>query len=232
MSNSTTTQSVENAQRTMVPAVKVCGMREIENIAALCRLPVDFMGLIFYPKSKRYVADAADFDLVEMIRLTSEAGIKRVGVFVNESMDTLRKFTTEYQLDIVQLHGEEPAAYCRELHESGFKIWKVFSVGPAFDFTKLVDYEGFCDAFLFDTKGVARGGNGFTFDWEVLKDYSSKTPLVLSGGIGPEMGGRILDISLPQLFAIDINSRFESAPALKDIERIAQFLKEFKTQIT
>lgn len=213
-------------------SLKVCGMNQPGNMLQVAELQPDYMGFIFYDQSPRY------FD-GEMPAIPSE--IKKTGVFVNASLEAILERVASYQLNAVQLHGEESAAFCKDLKIALQKtgntpeMIKVFSVGPDFSFQVIKAYEGIVDYFLFDTKGALRGGNGEEFDWQILKNYPSNTPFFLSGGIGPEHGKQIADlkshfyrIGKPGLlYAVDVNSKFELKPGLKKLKE----LREFKIQI-
>ena len=192
--------------------IKVCGMRADENIAALCQLPVDHIGFIFYRKSPRYVKDAPAATIPERI--------KKVGVFVNASVEEIISKATDHQLDLIQLHGDETPGFCHLLKNKGFVLIKAFAADSHFDFGQLNDFEDCCDYYLLDAKGDSYGGNGLQFDWQILKNYTSEKKFFLSGGIDLESVDEVLKIDLPQLYAIDVNSKFESAPALKDISKI------------
>ena len=199
--------------------LKVCGMREPENIHALVELNPDYMGFIFWAPSRRYVDQPTP---------KLPASIKKVGVFVDASLDYLQTTIREHSLDAVQLHGTESPAYCALIKEYGVEVIKAFSVRDQFDFSQLKAYEASCDFFLFDTKGSLPGGNGTHFDWTLLKDYPSQKPFFLSGGIGPEdneLLQRIINTPLP-LHAIDVNSKFERAPGNKNIELLTPFKKQ------
>ena len=191
-------------------------MREADNIHEVEALGVDWLGLIFWPKSSRYVSERPDY-------LPQHA--KRVGVFVDEAVDTVRKKADDYALDLIQLHGSESPDYIRALKAS-CSIIKAFSIATADDLEQTKDYEGLVDYFLFDTKGPSVGGNGVQFNWDVLKDYHGQTPFLLSGGIGPDDAERIQAFHHPQCIGIDLNSRFELSPGLKDITAIRKFLNE------
>ena len=199
-----------------LPKVKVCGMREPENIREAEALGIDLMGFIFWPKSSRYVSERPAY-------LPTKC--KRVGVFVDERMEEVERITGEYALDVVQLHGHETPDYIRQLHLQ-CSIIKAFNIATADDFAACAPYEHLVDFFLFDAKGKSVGGNGIAFDWSVLKAYHGQTPFLLSGGIGPDDALRIKAIRHPQFAGIDLNSRFELSPALKDITALRQFLNE------
>ena len=198
-------------------------MKYPENILEVGALLPDYMGFIFWEKSARY------FD--EIIPDLPQS-IKKVGVFVNASTDEILTKIEEHNLQAVQLHGQESAAFCLDLKnktDRSIEIIKVFSVNDAFDFRVLKPFEGVCDYFLFDTKGKLPGGNGTTFDWEVLKEYPSSTPFFLSGGIGIEeleKVKQVLKTNLP-LYAIDVNSKFEIEAGLKNIELLKLMVNRF-----
>ncbi|MEL0226639.1 MAG: phosphoribosylanthranilate isomerase [Flavobacteriaceae bacterium] len=199
--------------------LKVCGMREPNNIAALSDLLPDYMGFIFWAPSSRYVNETTP---------KLDKSIKKTGVFVDASVDYIQSSISTHQLQAVQLHGEETPNYCRLIQGFGVEVIKAFSIKDTFDFTMLEAYESCCDYFLFDTKGDLPGGNGYTFDWSLLKEYPSQKPFFLSGGIGLENTQEIkelLNTNLP-LYAIDVNSKFEVTPGLKKIEALKQFKKE------
>lgn len=193
--------------------VKVCGMREAENIREV-EEGVDLMGFIFWPKSSRYVSERPAY-------LPTKC--KRVGVFVDESIENVQRIAKEYALDYIQLHGSESPDYIRQLDD--LSIIKAFNIATADDFAACIPYEGLVDYFLFDTKGKSVGGNGEKFDWSVLKAYHGRTPFLLSGGIGPNDAERIKAIRHPRYAGIDLNSRFELSPALKDINKLKTFIQ-------
>ena len=202
--------------------IKVCGMREAENIREVEALGINWMGLIFWPKSSRYVSEMPDY---------LPQDVKRVGVFVNEDLDTVKKKADDYALNLIQLHGSESPDYVRALKAPSSinpltsSIIKAFNIATADDFEQTKDYEGLVDYFLFDTKGPSVGGNGVQFDWDVLKDYHGKTPFLLSGGIGPDDAQRIQAFHHPQCIGIDLNSRFELSPGFKDINKLKHFIQ-------
>lgn len=196
--------------------IKVCGMREAENIREVEALGINWLGLIFWPKSSRYVSERPDY---------LPQHVKRVGAFVDENLDTVRKKADDYALDLIQLHGSESPDYIRAL-KAPSSIIKAFNIATAHDLEQTKEYEGIVDYFLFDTKGPSVGGNGVQFNWDVLKDYHGKTPFLLSGGIGPEDVQRIQAFHHPQCIGIDLNSRFELSPGLKDITVLRKFLNE------
>ena len=204
--------------------IKVCGMREPDNIRNLIQLSPDFIGFIFYPESKRYVGE--DFPVTAINSVPS--GIKKVGVFVNELLEHVVKKYNKYNLDYVQLHGKEQVEYCRELMTINIKVIKAFGIDGSFDMTQTEKYSDSCNYFLFDTKSAQYGGTGRKFNWNHLTRIPDNKPFFLSGGIGPEDIDEIKKLNIPELFAIDINSRFEQSPGLKDITMLQKFITEFK----
>ena len=199
--------------------LKVCGMRDSQNIRELLKLQPDYMGFIFFEKSPRNVGNDLDAQLLLSFPDTTQ----KVGVFVNKPLDSLRAIVRKYKLDYVQLHGDESVEYVGELYADGIKVIKVFSVGnEAFDFNQLKPYKSFVDFFLFDTKGKERGGNGITFDWKVLEAYDQSVPFLLSGGIDLENIEKLDELKGMNLHAIDVNSKFELEPGLKDVERVRE----------
>ena len=197
--------------------IKVCGMREGTNIRAVESLGIDWMGLIFWPRSGRYVSERPDY-------LPRQA--KRVGVFVDEDPETIKQIAEDYALDLIQLHGHESPEQISHLSKatgrrasgnpltSYLSIIKAFSIATAEDLAQVSAYEGVVDYFLFDTKGPSVGGNGTQFDWQVLAHYH-----------GPEDAERIRAFHHPQCIGIDLNSRFEQAPGLKDVQKLKTFIQ-------
>ncbi|KIA85661.1 phosphoribosylanthranilate isomerase [Flavobacterium sp. AED] len=194
--------------------LKICGMKYPENILEVGSLLPDYMGFIFWEKSARYFEDSIP-DLPK--------SIKKVGVFVNATQDEILEKIAKYNLQAVQLHGQESVEFCLDLKnkmDNSIEIIKVFSVDDSFDFEVLKPFEAVCDYFLFDTKGKLPGGNGTTFDWKVLEKYPSSKPFFLSGGIGINEMDAVNEISKTNLpiYAIDVNSKFEIEPGLKNIQ--------------
>ena len=202
--------------------VKVCGMKYEDNIRSVSLLKPDYMGFIFYERSKR--------DFKGSIPSINKE-IKKVGVFVNEELETIKDRVERFGLDAIQLHGDESANDCdtilREL--PGLELIKAFSMSESFDFKRLEAYLKSCDYFLFDTKGKERGGNGTLFDWSILEDYPFEKPFFLSGGIGLEEIPLLRDFlqSDAATFCklIDVNSKFEIEPGVKNVEELERFIE-------
>lgn len=201
--------------------LKVCGMRNSQNIKELLMLRPDYMGFIFYDKSKR---NAVNLDAELLKSFPSKT--QKVGVFVNAALDEVKSKVDEFQLDFVQLHGDESVEYVGKLFAVGIRVIKVFAVGQSFDFNVLKPYKGLVEYFLFDTKGKERGGNGVVFDWGILKDYDQSVPFFLSGGIDNENVIGLAQLGEMNIHAIDVNSKYEIEPGWKDIERINELIKK------
>ncbi|MDG3583731.1 phosphoribosylanthranilate isomerase [Galbibacter sp. CAA-3] len=197
-------------------------MKYQDNIKAVAALQPDYLGFIFYEKSTRF-----NNGIVPEL----PKSIQKIGVFVDATIKFIAEKVQKHQLNGVQLHGSESVDYCKELKEQlpKYLIIKVFSIKDEFDFSILDPYENIVDFYLFDTKGKLPGGNGYAFNWEILKDYPSKKPFFLSGGIGPEHIEKIknIDPKLP-IHAIDVNSKFELEPGLKNIELLNEFVMEYR----
>ena len=204
--------------------VKVCGMRDAAALTEVAALVPDFLGFIFAPKSPRFVGDVLAPELVQALPPT----IWKVGVFVNETTENILATARRFGLAAVQLHGQETPAQCEELCEAGLLVMKAFSVGKAVDLTALLPYVPYCDFFLFDTKGAAPGGNGATFDWNLLSAYNLPVPYFLAGGLALEHAAELAALRLPGLVGVDLNSGFETAPGVKDAGRLAQMLTQLR----
>ena len=213
----------EQAQRESSFLVKVCGMRDAENIREVEALGIDLMGFIFWPKSSRYVSERPAY---------LPTNCKRVGVFVDEDIETVKRIAEDYVLDYIQLHGHESPEYCAQL--KGLKLIKAFNIATTEDFKQTEPYTGIVDYFLFDTKGKSVGGNGEKFDWSVLSAYDGNTPFLLSGGIGPDdaevLTSHFSPLTSKKCVGIDLNSRFEIAPGLKDINKLKDFLNALNNE--
>lgn len=230
--------------------IKVCGLRDAGNISQVSALGVDYIGLVFHPQSPRFVSlvptnagivpDKAPADMSGSVVGTP----RRVGVFVDDMPQNIITRAVLFSLDVIQLHGHETPTMIRNLRSTlhpdirpGIQLWKAVSIGTAADFDVCRDYEDCVDAFLFDTKGDTAGGSGQHFDWSLLEAYRGTKPFMLSGGIGPDDAGRVKALFEGEgghaafqglLMGIDLNSRFETAPALKDVNALKRFLTELR----
>ena len=200
---------------------KVCGMTLGDNIRQVEQLGADWIGFIFYPRSPRFMDALPDY-------LPQRA--ERVGVFVDQPKEEVLMYADRFGLQAVQLHGHESPGYCRSLRGRGLRIIKAFPVATADDLLATTAYEGCCDYYLFETKSTQPGGSGQSFDWSVLQAYHSRTPFLLSGGIRPEQAAVVRAFRHPLLAGIDLNSRFESSPGVKDIQQLRQFLDAFNEE--
>lgn len=207
-------------------------MKNPQNIAAIAALKPDYLGFIFYEKSKRYVGE--DFDTALTYYLPK--GIKKVGVFVNAKIEYVLAKVKKYGLDLVQLHGDETPEYCDDFRKANriafakndikkAQIIKVFSIGKTFDFQQLTPYKPHCDYFLFDTKGKEKGGNGFAFNWDILNDYSHEKPFFLSGGLNLENVAEVKKLYHLNILAIDVNSGFEVEAGFKNVEKLKKCIE-------
>ncbi len=215
--------------------LKICGMKYPENIVNVAKLQPDYLGFIFFPKSKRYF----DGDIPNI-----SDNIKKTGVFVNASIEFVIEKVRKYNLNTIQLHGDESPKYCADLQRTEnylksdkrnlkqVQVIKVFSVSNDFQSYILNDYEDVCDYFLFDTKGKERGGNGIIFNWKLLNNYPSKKPYFLSGGIGLDAVEDIKEFlksdASKYCYALDVNSMFEDKPGFKNIEDLKLFIQDLK----
>lgn len=193
------------------------------NTAEVAKLQPDYLGFIFYKNSRRHFED-----VIPKLPKT----IKKVGVFVDENVEVIVDKIEKHKLDAIQLHGHESPEICRLLKSTKKEIIKVFSIKDEFDFSVLNDYENVCDYYLFDTKGKLPGGNGYTFNWDVLNNYPSTKPYFLSGGIGLNEIEKIKNFkhskASKHCYAVDVNSKFEIKPGLKNIEELEQFMYELQ----
>lgn len=188
-------------------------MKYSKNMMEVGAILPDYMGFIFWKPSARYFEST--------IPKLPES-IQKVGVFVDASYEDIRVNVQKYNLDVVQLHGKESPEFCESLLALHTKIIKVFPIDESFDFSIVHPFESVCDFYLFDTKGKLPGGNGVTFNWDLLQNYKPKKPIFLSGGIGLEDMEAIQKLQLP-IHAVDVNSKFEIEPGLKDIKKLQQF---------
>jgi len=196
--------------------LKICGMKYEDNIKAVAELQPEYMGFIFYGRSKR------NFDGILPVL---PKVIKKVGVFVDAGLEEINDSIEKFDLQAIQLHGDESPEFCKDL--KNVEVIKVFTIGKIFDFDVLKYYEDVCDYFLFDTKGKEKGGNGIVFDWNLLENYPSEKPFFLSGGIGLEELESIKNFTKSELsrycYALDVNSKFEDEPGLKQIDKLKYF---------
>ncbi len=198
--------------------IKVCGLKYAENLLDVSQLKVDMVGFNFYPSSARYV----DQPLPKI-----NQHIQKVGVFVNASSLFIREKVEQYQLDMIQLHGDESLDFCREISSTLKPVIKVFRVDKDFDYGLIDDY-AFCKYLLFDTATKDYGGSGHKFDWSALLQQKMETPFLLAGGIGLEDAAILKSFSHPSFVGVDINSKFELSPGLKDIIMIADFIRQMR----
>ena len=198
--------------------LKVCGMREVTNIKSVLQLKPDLMGFIFYPKSKRFVKtlslDGIDFQSTQ-----------KVGVFVNEPLDSLKAKVKTFGLDYVQLHGDESLSYLTEVKYLGVKVIKAFRIKHQLPVDQLLAFEQDADFFLYDTLSHEYGGSGERFEWKILNDSPSSKPFWLSGGLGLNSLKKLKSINHPGLIGIDVNSKFEDYPGMKNIELLLALKK-------
>lgn len=207
--------------------VKVCGMKHPENIQALAKLDIDYMGFIFYEKSPRFAETAVELP----------ERIQKVGVFVNDTVEQILEKVEEFQLNVIQLHGDETPAFCEELNQAlakaghaEVKLWKVFSIKSPSDFEVIEDYSFYVHGYLLDTKGQYRGGNGEKFDWQLLQQQDFSKPVMLSGGIALQDAEQVSELFKKGWIAgVDVNSGFEDEPGFKNITLVNEFLQNLRT---
>ena len=203
--------------------IKVCGLNNGDNINQLMKLDLDFMGIIFYRKSSRFFNSAT----------LPKTEKKYIAVFVNESLDVIKEIINKYKFEYVQLHGNEDEKYCKEI-SSLCNIIKAFRIDDRFDLYEIEKYSKYCKYFLFDTFTESYGGSGKKFNWNLLLNYNHKKDFILSGGINLELINSIkkLKNQLPNLIGVDLNSKFEIKPGLKDVNRVKKFIKSIKNENT
>ena len=202
--------------------IKICGMREPDNLRAVAALQPDYFGLIFYKKSPRYISPE------EAVSLPHFFGLIPVGVFVNETVETMQQIVKQVKLPMIQLHGDESPEVCAEVKNTRPepKLIKVFSVDENFDGSSLAAYEEACDYFLFDTKTEKPGGSGESFDWNILQNFPINRPFFLSGGLGLEnVNEAIKSCKRLPLYGIDLNSKVEISPGMKSPQMIKKIIK-------
>lgn len=203
--------------------IKVCGLNNGDNINQLMKLDLDFMGIIFYEKSSRFFSSD----------VLPKSEKKYVAVFVDESLEVIKKLINIYKFEYVQLHGNEDEKFCKEL-SSLCNVIKAFRIDDTFDLNDIEKYSKYCKYFLFDTFTESYGGSGKKFNWDLLLNYDHKKDFILSGGINLELISSIkkLKNQLPNLIGVDLNSKFEIKPGLKDINRVKKFIKSIKNENT
>jgi phosphoribosylanthranilate isomerase len=204
--------------------IKVCGMRNTQNILDVAALKPDYMGFIFFEKSPRNVTEIKSLETI----LSLPKEIKKVGVFVNESLENIVKTVRTFGLSTVQLHGNESTDICKRLKVLKLEVWKAFSVDQNFDFEICKPYQNTVDRFLFDTKGEGYGGHGKTFDWNILKKYNQRVPFMLAGGISLENLTELQLLDGLNIAGIDVNSKFENSPGDKNIEKLQTLFEKIK----
>ncbi|MDI1256913.1 MAG: phosphoribosylanthranilate isomerase [Flavobacterium sp.] len=204
--------------------IKICGMKFPRNILEVGALQPDYMGFIFYPKSKRYVG--ADFSPKSLEKLPKS--IKKVGVFVNETSEQIIAMQKQFSFDFVQLHGNESVETCATIKQNSIPIIKVFSVDNDFNFNEVAAFESVCNYFLFDTKTAQYGGSGKTFDWELLENYTLSKPFFLSGGLSINNIGKIKFNSYPMLIGLDFNSQLEDSNNKKVTKKVSELIEKMR----
>jgi phosphoribosylanthranilate isomerase len=202
--------------------IKICGMRDPVNILAVAETKPDYLGFIYYNGSPRFVGP--NFQAPGL-----DNGIKRVGVFVNQSLEVIVQEMERNKLDAVQLHGHESPGFCFSVKSMGIEVIKAFSIDANFDFDQTASYQEAADFFLFDTRGKNFGGTGIAFDWSLLKAYKGSTPFFLSGGLYEQNISQLASIEHPSLYAIDLNSGVEDAPGVKSVQRIKNIIETVKS---
>ncbi|TAH25206.1 MAG: phosphoribosylanthranilate isomerase [Cytophagales bacterium] len=202
--------------------LKVCGMKYPNNIQEVASLEIDYMGFIFYPKSKRYVGEDIELSVIKAI----PSRIKPVAVFVNESKERIIELAKKYNFNILQLHGNESPDFVSDMSSLGFIIIKAFAIDTKFNFELTRKYETYTDYFLFDTKSDSYGGTGESFDWNLLSKYHQETPFFLSGGLSIDNISSIKNFNELNIHALDLNSKFESEPGLKKIDLIKKAIQD------
>lgn len=204
--------------------IKVCGLRDADNLKQIAALNPDFIGFIFYDQSPRFVGDSLDEATVKAL----PRSIRKVGVFVNASPDYILRNVKKYDLQYVQLHGAETPDFCRSLQNRGLNVIKAFRIGEGFNFSMLNNYKAFSDLFLFDAKGEQPGGNGITFDWNILKNYDNAKPFFISGGIGLDNLDHLAQLKGMKLYGVDVNSQVETAPGVKDVAKVKELITRLR----
>ncbi|MCB0502151.1 MAG: phosphoribosylanthranilate isomerase [Bacteroidetes bacterium] len=212
--------------------IKICGIKYQRDLESIIPLQPDYLGFIFYPKSARCMRQTLSTDDVKLV----PKSIKKVGVFVNEDITELLKMIKSYQLDGIQLHGDESPEYLSELQNIlkdvhlKVEVIKAFGIDPAFDLQKLNDYKQYCNYFLFDTKTPKYGGSGLQFDWNLISDYDNELSLWMSGGMDVEDVKKLMSVVHLNMAVIDMNSKLETEPGVKDIVKVKKAIDEVRNQ--
>ena len=209
--------------------IKVCGITNIDEALALSKAGVNYVGFIFYPASKRYALHTLSLDQIKSVQLP---GVLKVGVFVNEPLEKVIATATEAGLDMVQLHGDETPNYCKEM-ANHYPVIKAFRISEIDDVAyKIAEYLEEVDYLLFDTASSVYGGSGISFDWKKLANATGQKPYFLSGGIGPDDVSKITSFvesdAAGNCIAVDVNSKFETAPGQKNIQLLQSFIPTIK----
>lgn len=205
--------------------IKVCGMREKDNVNLVASLHPDYMGFIFYTTSPRDASSVLQKETIENLPID----IEPVAVFVNKELEEALAILNQYHFKYAQLHGNESPDYCKSIKQNGFGVFKVFSIDESTDFSTMEKYLEVADYFLFDTKSPKHGGTGVKFDWDLLEQYKLNKPVLLSGGIGTDDVSLVQQALLkyPWIHGLDLNSRFEISPAVKDLKKLSTFFEAF-----
>ncbi|HOT14014.1 MAG TPA: phosphoribosylanthranilate isomerase [Bacteroidales bacterium] len=204
--------------------IKVCGLRDEKDILKLSLMDIDFMGFIFYKPSPRYAGEMLKPERIENI----PERIIKTGVFVNEKAEDTIRIAQKYHLQAIQLHGNESTDLCNELKEKGYIVIKALKGNKEDLVTSSILYKEVCDYYLIDTPTVQHGGSGQKFNWSILNEFEFNKPFFLSGGIGPHDTDIINSLNFRDLYAVDINSKFETSPGKKDTTIISEFIKKIK----
>ena len=199
-------------------------MRDATNVTEVVARQPDYLGFIFYPKSSRYVGEDWDSSIINQV----PESIQRVGVFVNENIGFILSNCNKYGIKTVQLHGNETPRFCSQLQRKGYTVFKAFQVDDTTQVEEIEAYKGNCDLFLYDTKSKGLGGSGQKFNWEKLNELNSAGPFLLSGGISHKDAKAIKALKLSNLKGVDINSKFELSPALKNLDMLDEFINELR----
>lgn len=205
--------------------IKVCGMKYSDNIKAIQNLKPDFMGFIFYSKSKRYLNNDITIEWQDL-----EKSINKVGVFVNSTINDIVGIVEKYQLEFAQLHGNESVNDVKKLSETDIKIIKAFQIHEDFNWDIVSEYTPYVTYFLFDTAAKCYGGSGKKFNWNLLNHYKEQTPFILSGGISINDLQKIKNLNIPKLYGIDINSKFETEPGIKDVQLVKKMINRVRNE--